>query len=216
MHKGECSTLASGLLQSPVRCPLIFCHGILTFHSSPLTLLLSDLSLSLYLTISPFILLHFLLLPRSILFLSWLLIPFFSTSSLVAHFSLSNYPLHHCLATSSSNLSFFWAYATLASLRRMRTMIILIFFFTDRRGVEVAERGDSFSWNSDRQLPWLWWSCRDRFQWCKWQLQPPCQQKSVQVTLGGRRQNFKNFTVVAETLISQPGYQCRQTPVGWR
>lgn len=86
------SFLAPCLLQSHVRCPLTLCHGILTFYPSSFTLLPSVFSISLYLTNFPFIPLHFLLLPRSISFLSWLLIPFLlfvlsSSSFFFAHLS---------------------------------------------------------------------------------------------------------------------------------
>lgn len=74
----------------------------------------------------------------------------------------------------------------------------------------ITENGDSFSWNSDRQLSQLLGFCGEGFQWCNWQIQLPCQHKQVKVKLGRKKQNF---TLVAEALISQPGYQCRQTPM---
>lgn len=171
----------------------------------------SVLSLSLYLNISLFILLHFLLFPKSIPFLPWLLTPFlllFLSSS--SFFFVHLYPFIAGLPEVAMFFLFFWEYATSESQRKIGAVIFLIFFFTDRRGVEVSENWSSFSWNSDRQLSGLPGSCGEGFQRCKWQLQLLGQHKWVEVILGGRRQNF---TLVAETLISQPGYQCRQTPV---
>lgn len=74
----------------------------------------------------------------------------------------------------------------------------------------ITENGDSFSWNSDRQLSQLLGFCGEGFQWCNWQIQLPCQHKQVKVKLGRKNQNF---TLVAEALISKPGYRCRQTPM---